>query len=310
MNTTIQSTLSEESESVSVNSAKTIRRLLSNNFTNLDWLSLVTIISLVACLYYKIFLKLVFDWYTLPDFSHGFLIPFFAVYILWNKKHDLRKLPVRPMWFGILIVLTSMLVLLAGIYGAELFLSRISFIFLIAGLIITFYGWDFLRELKVIILLLVLSIPIPAIIFNQITFPLQLLASQIAAISLQILGVPVLRDGNVIQLATIRLEVAEACSGIRSLMSLFTLSILYGYFIEDRRSHRILLAIASVPIAVAANSVRIIGTGLCVQYWDPDRALGFFHEFSGWVMFIVSLLCLYCLHLAMQFFSRDNEASK
>ena len=157
-----------------------------------------------------------------------------------------------------------------------------------------------LRALMFPLLTLMLAIPFPEIVFNKITFPLQLLASQLASNILPIFRVPVLQQGNVIELPVMKLEVAEACSGIRSLMSLFTLAIFYGYFLEKGVWRRVVLALASVPIAVAANAARIVGTGLCVQYWDPDKALGFFHEFSGWVMFVVSLMMLYLVHRAMQ----------
>jgi exosortase len=103
------------------------------------------------------------------------------------------------------------------------------------------------------------------------------------------------------------LEVAEACSGIRSLMSLFTVAVIYGYFLERQTWRRVVLAISALPIAVAANAARIFGTGLCVQYWDPDKALGFFHEFSGWLMFIVSLACLYLVHLAMRLVPEEGR---
>jgi exosortase len=139
-------------------------------------------------------------------------------------------------------------------------------------------------------------IPIPSILFNQITFPLQLLASKVAAQVLPWMGVPVFREGNVIQLPAMALEVAEACSGIRSLLSLATLAIIYGYLLERRTPLRVGLAVASIPIAVAANSLRIVGTGLLVQYWDPDKAEGFFHTFSGWLIFVVSLAMLFLLH--------------
>jgi len=125
------------------------------------------------------------------------------------------------------------------------------------------------------------------------------LASKMASGLLPLFGVPVLREGNVIRLPLMSLEVAEACSGIRSLMSLFTLAVFYGYFMEKSNRRRLVIALASIPIAIAANAVRILGTGLCVQYWDPDKAMGFFHEFSGWVIFLVSLACLYILHRAM-----------
>ena len=123
-----------------------------------------------------------------------------------------------------------------------------------------------------------------------------------ASALLPLFGVPVLREGNVIELPAMKLEVAEACSGIRSLMSLFTLAVFYGYFLEKSTGRRVFLALASIPIAIAANAVRILGTGLCVQYWDPDKAQGFFHEFSGWVMFLISLSCLFIVQRAMNLF--------
>jgi exosortase len=190
-------------------------------------------------------------------------------------------------------------VLVLGVYGVELFTARMSFVFLLTGLIGTFFGWAMVRALRFPLLVLVLAIPFPAIVFNQITFPLQLLASRIASDVLPLLGVPTLHEGNVIELPIMKLEVAEACSGIRSLMSLFTLAVFYGYFLERTTKRRVILALASVPIAVTANVVRIVGTGLCVQYWDPDKALGFFHEFQGWVMFVISLACLYLVHRVM-----------
>ncbi len=178
---------------------------------------------------------------------------------------------------------------------------------LLTGLIWTFFGWDMVRALAFPLLVLILAIPFPAIVFNQITFPLQLLASRIASDILPLLGVPTLHEGNVIKLPIMDLEVAEACSGIRSLMSLFTLAVFYGYFLERSTKRRVILALASIPIAVTANVARIVGTGLCVQYWDPEKALGFFHEFSGWVMFVISLGCLYLVHRLMRLVSPAKE---
>jgi exosortase len=193
-------------------------------------------------------------------------------------------------------------VLIVGQMGAELFLSRLSLLIVLAGIVVLFFGWNFFRALLFPWAFLLLMIPIPTIVFNQITFPLQLLASKVASTTLPWMGVPVLREGNVIVLPAMALEVAEACSGIRSLMSLTTLAVIYGYLMERRVGVRVLLAVASVPIAVAANSLRIVGTGLLVQYWDPEKAEGFFHEFSGWLIFVVSLLMLYLLHRAVRIF--------
>jgi len=254
---------------------------------------------LIAAIYYHVLAKLVLDWWEIPDFSHGFLVPFFAAYLVWSKKDALRSTKIVPSWSGIGIVILGLLVLLLGVYGAELFLSRVSLVILLAGLVLCFCGWGLLKELRFPLLVLLLAIPIPSIIFNQITLPLQTLASKLASALLPIFGVPVLREGNVIELPVMKLEVAEACSGIRSLVSLFTLSIFYGYFLEKSPLRRTILALVSIPIAIAANALRILGTGLCVQYWDPDKALGFFHEFSGWVMFLVSLGCLFVVHRIM-----------
>jgi len=162
--------------------------------------------------------------------------------------------------------------------------------------VVLFFGWPALRAVFFPWAFLLLMIPIPAILLNQVTFPLQLLASKVAAIVLPLFGVPILREGNVINLPSMALEVAEACSGIRSLMSLITLAIIYGYLMEKRLWARILIALASVPIAVIANSVRIIGTGLLVQYWDPEMAEGYFHASWGWLIFVISLILLYALH--------------
>jgi exosortase len=201
-----------------------------------------------------------------------------------------------PSSWGLLIVALALFVLVVGVLGAELFLSRISLLLLIAGLVISLHGWQLFRAVLFPWAFLILMIPIPALVFSQITLPLQMLASKVAAILLPLAGVPVLREGNVIHLSSMRLEVAEACSGIRSLLSLTTLAIIYGYLVETRIWVRVLLAVASIPIAVAANSLRIVGTGLLVQYWDPDKAQGFFHTFSGWLVFVVSLAMLLLLH--------------
>lgn len=267
---------------------------------SVDWTPLIVLGVLAAFLYRHIAVKLVIDWRDLPDFSHGFLIPFFAAFLLWDKREKLRSLPIQPSWTGLVLVVPALFELLLGVLGADLFLQRTSFVLLVAGIVWTLLGSTFLRELKFVLFVLLLAIPLPTILYNRITFPLQLRASELASGLLQLVGVPVLRDGNVIQLPAMPLEVAEACSGIRSLMSLFTVAVIYGYFLERLNWRRALLALSAIPIAVAANVARIFGTGLCVQYWDPTKALGFFHEFQGWLMFLVSLVCLYFVHILMR----------
>lgn len=274
------------------------------------WLSGSVLAVLLIALYYRIGIKLVSDWYNIPDYSHGFLVPLFSIFLLWDNRKKIAATRIQPSWAGLTLVVFGLLILIFGVYGVDLFTSRVSFVILLSGLVWTFLGSAMLRQLRFPVLVLLLAIPFPAIIFNQITFPLQLLASKLASSILPLLGVPTLQEGNVIQLPVMKLEVAEACSGIRSLMSLFTLAVFYGYFLERTTRRRLILALASIPIAVAANAIRIVGTGLCVQYWDPTKALGFFHEFSGWVIFVISLGCLYLIHRLMRIVAPPKEKAK
>lgn len=264
-------------------------------------------LALMAYLYYGIVAALVENWWIDPNFSHGFFVPAFALFVLWQERGRLAKITAQPSWMGSLFIAGGLCMLIVGVLGAELFLSRTSLVVIIGGLIIQFYGWRMFRAVLFPWAVLFLMIPIPAIVFNQVTFPLQLLASKIATALLGLLGVPVLREGNVIQLPVMALEVAEACSGIRSLVSLTTLAVIYGYFIETRTSRRVWMAIFAVPIAVAANALRVMGTGLVAQYWDPAKAEGFFHEFSGWIIFVLSLGMLLLAHRAMRLFDRQPQ---
>jgi exosortase len=248
------------------------------------------------------------QWWSDPNFSHGFFVPAFSLFLLWQDRSRLGQIQPAPSLWGLPVIVLAMCTLVLGVFGAELFLSRMSLIMLIAGMTIFFMGWEVLRVVLFPLLFLVLMVPLPAIVFSQITFPLQILASKLSAWLLPFLGVPVFREGNVINLPAMPLEVAEACSGIRSLLSLTTLAIMYGYLLEKRVAIRVVLALASVPIAVAANGLRIVGTGLLVQYWDPDKAEGFFHAFSGWLIFVVSLVMLFILHQCLTFFDRRKEA--
>jgi exosortase len=273
-----------------------------------SWWQPLILALILVWLYFSIVSNLVLQWWQDPNFSHGFFVPAFSAFLLWQDKDRLASLPKAPSWWGLPILILSLSVAVVGVLGAELFLSRISLILLLAGLVIFFFGWKHFHAVLFPWAFLFLMVPIPNLIFNQITFPLQLLASKVASVLLPLARVPVLREGNVINLPAMPLEVAEACSGIRSLMSLATLSIIYGALMEQRKVIRVVLALASIPIAVAANSLRIVGTGLLVQYWDPEKAEGFFHAFSGWLIFVVSLLMLFLLHRILIRFTGKSPA--
>lgn len=270
------------------------------------WYTAILLI-LGVWLYGPVLIRLTRQWWSDPNFSHGFFVPIFSAFVVWQNRARLRAIQPKPSIWGLPVIMISLAMLLVGTFGAELFLSRVSFILLIAGAVVFFVGWSMLRAVLFPLCFLLLMVPIPAIVFSQITLPLQMLASKLAAGTLPICGVPVLREGNIINLPAMPLEVAQACSGIRSLMSLTTLAIMYGYLIEQRVWVRVALAVASIPIAVAANGLRIVGTGLIVQYWDPEKAEGFFHLFSGWLVFVFSLLMLFALHRAFMFLQGRRE---
>lgn len=247
-------------------------------------------------LYRDVLVKLVHDWLHDDNYSHGVLIVPIALYFAWERRERLLAAPAKPSMLGLLVVVGSILLLMAGTLGAELFLSRVSIIGIVAGTVLFVLGWEHLRILLLPIAFLVLMIPIPAIIFNQIAFPLQLLASRFGEATLRALSIPVLREGNVITLATTQLEVAEACSGIRSLISLLTLGIVYGYFMTPSVAVRTVLALATIPVAILANGLRVAGTGIAAHYYGPSAAEGFFHTFSGWLVFVVSFAMLFLIH--------------
>ena len=242
----------------------------------------------VVWLYGGALSSLVQQWASDDDYSHGFFVLPLAAFFVWERRNALRRAPSQPSIWGLVLLGASLAMFLAGIFGAELFLTRISLIGVLAGAILFVWGRDQFRILLFPLAFLLLMIPLPAIIFNQIAFPLQLLASRVGESAIAGAGIPVLREGNVLHLANINLEVAEACSGIRSLVSLLMLAIVLGYFTEPRIGGRVALALAAIPIAIVANAARVAGTGVLSHWMGREAAEGFFHSFSGWLMFIVA----------------------
>ena len=246
-------------------------------------------------LFYDVIARLIAAWSTDDNYSHGFLIVPLAGYLAWERRAQLAAATVRPSVLGLVVVLGSVLVLCAGVLGSELFLTRISIVGTLVGIVLFFFGWTMLRVLTFPLAVLLLMIPLPAIIFNQIAFPLQLLASNFGESVISTAGIPVLREGNVLILANTTLEVAEACSGIRSLISLLTLGIVFGYFADSRAWVRTVIALSAIPVAVIANGARVAGTGVAAHHFGTAAAEGFFHDFSGWVVFVVSFAMILLL---------------
>jgi len=264
-----------------------------------SWIASALVLAGFALLYRQVVVKLVMDWYNDDNYSHGFLIVPLALYFVWERREKLRKIPVTPSALGLVFVLGSVIVLIAGILGSELFLTRISILGTVVGVILFLFGWAHLRALAFPVAFLLLMIPIPAILFNQIAFPLQLLASQFGESAMGLANVPVLREGNVLILANTTLEVAEACSGIRSLVSLLTLAIVFGYFSDPRGWVRTLLTLSAIPVAIVTNGFRVAGTGIAAHRFGAAAAEGFFHEFSGWLVFVAAFMLMLAVQRAI-----------
>jgi exosortase len=245
-------------------------------------------VSIVA-LYAQTLTSLARQWASDDDFSHGFFVIPIAAYFVWERRAAFIQAPARPALLGLVLTATSLLVFIAGQFGAELYLTRVSLIGVVAGAVLFLGGWKRLWIVLFPLAFLLLMIPLPSIIFNQITFPLQGIASQAGEVVIAAAGVPVLREGNILHVPGRALEVAEACSGIRSLMSLLMLAIVLGYFTERRTGGRVAIALAAIPIAILANAARVAGTGLAAYWVSPEAAEGFFHTFSGWMVFVVAL---------------------
>ena len=291
---------------------------------------IVALSCALAFAYATVLQKLGNDWWNDENYSHGLLIPVIIGYILWSQRERFTQ-TVRssnPL-FGVAAVGLALLALWAGTAGAELFIQRLSLVLMLAGVVVYFSGFRLLQLLVVPLFLLLLSIPIPSIIFNKIAFPLQLFASRCAVWSMGLFDIPVLRHGNVIELMplgareTKRLEVVEACSGIRSLMTLVTLAVVFAYFTHPRDDgsaggpnegrpsglvsriktygfwRSTILVLSAVPIAIFTNALRVSGTGVLAHYYGTQIADGFFHSFSGWVIYIVAFVMLFAVGILL-----------
>lgn len=251
--------------------------------------------ALLIGAYLPVLIRLVQQWSTDDDFSHGFFVPIVALYIAWQRRDAVLRLPWKPAWWGAWVLVWGLLQAYVGSLAAELFLQRSAFLISLAGVLVLLGGAAVVRALLFPLLLLLFMIPIPAILFNYVTFPLQILASRVAEFSLDALGIPVLREGNILELATQKLSVAEACSGIRSLLTLTFLSLVYAYFFDSKVWMRWVLFFATVPIAILANSGRVTITGVLSQT-RPELAEGFFHSLEGLVISAIAFLMLVAVH--------------
>lgn len=271
----------------------------STEARRVPWVEVAWFLALLIIVYFPILQQLVRQWATDEDVGHGFFVPLVAGYIAWGRRSELAALEWKPAWWGMIILFWGLAQSLVGTLGAELFLQRSAVLITLVGLLLVMGGTPVVKTLAFPLLLLPFMIPIPAVIYNQITFPLQLFASRVAETMLNLIGIPVLREGNVLELASQKLSVAEACSGIRSLLSLSFLSLIYAYFFDSKVWMRWALLASVIPIAILANAGRVTITGILSEM-DTDLAQGFFHLLEGWIIFIIAFVMLLLLHRAIQ----------
>ena len=225
-------------------------------------------------------------WRQVPDYSHGFLVAPLAVYFAWERRALLRRTPIEPSWWGLLPLALGSLALTIGRLGVELMAMRTAFVLTLIGLVILVLGRAVFRVLAFPLLFLFLMVPLPQSLVNVVAFPLQLVAADLAVNGLHALGIPALREGNIIHLARSQpLFVAEACSGLRSLMALGTLAVVFAYFFRKSAAERTLIVLSAIPIAIFVNAFRVGLTGYLTHTFGPQAAEGAIHQTEGFVTF-------------------------
>jgi len=271
--------------------------------------AIIWFMCLLILLFFPVIRPMVTEWIDDEAMGHAFFVPLVAGYAAWLNRERILAAPVKPCWPALALVIWGFCQMVLGFVGADFFLARTAFLVSIVGVVWTVAGTAVVRALAFPLFVLVFMIRIPLFIYQQITFPLQEIASSVASRTLELIGIPVLRDGNILQLASKRLEVVEACSGIRSLLSLTFLSVAYGYLFERRIWMRVLLFIATVPIAIVANAGRVTLTGILTEY-KPEIAEGAYHAFEGWVIFMVELVVLLGAHRLFTWFANRRVGQK
>lgn len=258
----------------------------------LGWVQAAAVITLVFALYVRVIPDLAVEWWTEEASSYGMLVPPMALYLAYQRRAVTLSRRIEPNLRGLWLIGLACVVLLAGQLAAEYYLSRISFVLLLAGLAWTFWGTARVRTLLFPFVLLATMVPLPSIVFTSVAAPLQLFASSVATNLAQLLGVSIYQDGNIIHLATTSLGVAEACSGLNSLSSLAVAALLLGYVERLGLAGRIGLFALSIPLAIGVNVIRVTGTAVLADY-QPSLAVGFYHTFSGWLMFVLGFATLW-----------------
>ncbi len=274
----------------------------------IDIVKIGVIFTLFLILYAPTFHMFIHDWNTDDNYSHGFLVPFIVAYLVWTKKDDLKTLQPNPSLIGLFVLVGGLVIYLVGTIGAEWFLKRSSLIVVLGGLILYLYGTAYFKTLLFPLIFLIFMVPLPAIIYTGIAFQLQLFVSVVSAHLIELAGIAVFLNGNIIEISSGPLAVEEACSGMRSIMALLALSSLFAYIAHTNRLKQWILVISALPIAVITNIIRVTTTGILAHYFGREMAEGVLHGSFGWIVFVIAFILLFLLSTLLDRLIPEQQA--
>ena len=253
---------------------------------------LALVLVAIGVAYATIVPGMVMDWYHDENYSHGFLVPLISAYFLYERWPELKTARLQPNNAGLIVVAGSIMLLLLGFVGREFFTMRASLVVLLAGIILFWCGREVMRLTALPVAFLLFMVPLPYIVYDAMAFPLKLFVAKYSVLTLKLMGITVLREGNIIMFPQTVFEVADACSGLRSLMSLLALAVAVAFMTLKSPGKRLILIVSALPIAILTNMLRVIVTGVLAQYYGAAAAEGFFHEFAGLAVFAVAMVLL------------------
>lgn len=261
---------------------------------------LMLTITLLLVLYSNIIAEMVVDWWRDDNYSHGFLVPLIAGYFIRERWNALKTAKVSPANIGLVVIACALIQLLIATLGNEYFTARSSLIVLIAGMVLCFFGTDIFKLTRLPVLYLLFMVPLPYIVYNALAFPLKIFVSWVSVGFLKFMGLSVVREGTIIMFPSITLEVADACSGMRSLVSILAISTAYAFFLQISHVKRWVIIVSAIFLAISTNVLRIIMTGFLANFSGATVAKGFFHEFAGMGTFALAMVLLMALSLLLR----------